>query len=93
MSHVQAPGAAPAFAPAAVPGLAPAPGPAQSPVQAPAPAPGPSNERVINLNLNLAGAGLSNLTTQNAVAIREALADQLHLCEPLSALPPLKLLA
>ena len=82
--HVQAPAAAPASAPAAVPTLAPAAAPALSPVQAPAPAPGPSTDRVINLSLNLAGAGLSNLTMQNSVAIREALADQLHLCESYS---------
>lgn len=68
---------------------APAAVPALSPVLAPAP--GPSTDRVINLSLNLAGAGLSNLTMQNAVAIREALADQLHLCEPQPSTVPVKL--
>ena len=46
-----------------------------------APAPAPSSVPVINLSLDLAGAGLSNLTVQDGVAVREALADRLHICE------------
>lgn len=57
----------------------PAAGPSMAPGQAPAPA--PSSIPVINLSLDLAGAGLSNLTAQDGVAVREALADRLHICE------------
>ena len=78
---MQAPAGEPTLAPAPVQAESPIQALAPSPVTAPAPAPAPSSEPVINLSLNLAGAGLSNLTMQNAVAIREALADQLHLCE------------
>ena len=46
-----------------------------------APAPAPSSGPVIILSLDLAGAGLSNLTVQKGVAVREALADRLHICE------------
>ena len=46
-----------------------------------APAPAPSSAPGINLSLDLAGAGLSNLTMQDGVAVREALADRLHICE------------
>lgn len=67
------------MAPAQAPAQAPAPAQAAGPVQAAAPA--PLNTPVINLSLNLAGAGLRNLTTQNAVSIKDALADQLHICE------------
>ena len=79
------------MAPAQAPAQAPAPAQAAGPVQAAAPA--PVNIPVINLSLNLAGAGLSNLTTQNAVSVKDALADQLHICESACSVVALKILA